>query len=166
MSMLKAAETGKRAIHFLEIIGLFIIAVATVYAAGSDILHMIEKHKVELGDLLMLFLYLEVLAMTAIYLDSGKLPIRLPIYIAIVALARFLILDMKELDATSILLISITILVLAIAVLALRFGSLRFPYREHQDPWGKKASSGRQAHDRHHPMAFTRAKGRYTDKEL
>lgn len=166
MSMLKVAEVGKRAIHFLEIIGLLIIGIATVYAAATDILHMIEKRHVDLADLLMLFLYLEVLAMTAIYLDSGKLPIRLPIYITIVALARFLILDMKELDAAAMLMIAATILVLVIAVLALRFGSLSFPYKEHQDPWGKKITPGRQSHDRHHPMAFTRASRRPPNKEL
>ena len=155
MSMLRIAEFGKRAIHLLEIIGLLVIGVATVYAAGTDILHMIEKRHVDLADLLMLFLYLEVLAMTAIYLDSGKLPIRLPIYIAIVALARFLVLDMKELDATAMLLIATTILVLTLAVLALRFGSLKLPYKEHEDRWGKRrGGTGRLAPGRHAPTAF------------
>ncbi len=156
MSMLKIAEGGKRAIHLLEIVGLIIIGIATVFAAGTDIFHMIEKRHVDLADLLMLFLYLEVLAMTAIYLDSGKLPIRLPLYIAIVALARFLVLDMKELDATAMLLIAATILVLAVAVLALRYGSLKFPYKEHQDRWGKRRiGTGRQSPGRHADRAFT-----------
>jgi protein PsiE len=53
---------------------------------------------VTLADLLLFFIYLEVLAMVAIYLESGKLPVRMPLYIAIVALARYMILDMKSLD--------------------------------------------------------------------
>ena len=154
--MLKLAEIGKQLVHFLEIIGLLIIGAATVYAAGTDILHMIEKRHVDLADLLMLFLYLEVLAMTALYLESGKLPIRLPLYIAIVALARFLVLDMKELDATAMLMIAGTILILAVAVLALRYGSLKFPYKDHQDRWGKRRiGTGRQAPGRHASKAFS-----------
>ena len=156
MSMLKIAQGGKQVIHLLEIVGLLIIGIATVYAAGTDILQMIERREVTLGDLLMLFLYLEVLAMTALYLESGKLPIRLPLYIAIVALARFLILDMKELDATAMLMIAATILVLALAVLALRYGSLKYPYKDHQDRWGKRRmGTGRQAPGRHADKAFS-----------
>ncbi len=156
MPMLKLAELGKNLIHFLEIVGLLIIGAATVYAAGTDILHMIDKRHVDLADLLMLFLYLEVLAMTALYLESGKLPIRLPLYIAIVALARFLVLDMKELDATAMLMIAGTILILAVAVLALRYGSLKFPYKDHQDRWGKRRiGTGRQSPGRHANKAFS-----------
>ncbi|WP_367122891.1 phosphate-starvation-inducible protein PsiE [Sulfurivirga sp.] len=154
MSMQSVADKGKRVIHFLEIIGLFVIGLATLVAAGQDIASMIARGHVKLADLLMLFLYLEVLAMTAIYLDSGKLPIRLPIYIAIVALARFLVLDMKELDATAMLLIAATILVLALAVLVLRYGALKYPYKEQQDRWNKPPRSGRRNEGRHAAGVF------------
>jgi len=59
---------------------------------------MYEARTVTLADLLLLFIYLEVLAMVKIYLASGKSPVRMPLYIAIVALARYMILDMKSLD--------------------------------------------------------------------
>ena len=76
----------------------------------------------------MLFLYLEVLAMVAIYLDSGKLPIRLPIYIAVVAMARYLILEMKSLNEWEMVAIGATITLLSISALILRYGSVRLPY--------------------------------------
>ncbi|SIO11490.1 protein PsiE [Sulfurivirga caldicuralii] len=149
------AQVGKKSIHLLEIVGLIIIAIATIFAAVEDIGNMINAHRVTLADLLMLFLYLEVLAMTAIYLDSGKLPIRLPIYIAIVALARFLVLDMKELDALSMLIIAATILLLAGAVLVLRYGHQKFPYKN-SERWGARKIPGRQAPGRHPEPPFTR----------
>lgn len=116
------------AIHIFEYLGLLVIAIATVFAGGTEVLKMVSAGKVTLGDLLLLFLYLEVLAMVAIYLKSGKLPIRFPIYIAIVALARLLILDLKSLSEWEMMAIAGTITLLSIAVLILRYGHLRYPY--------------------------------------
>lgn len=116
------------AIHVFEYIGLLVIAIATVFAGGSEVIKMVTAGTVTLGDLLLLFLYLEVLAMVAIYLRSGKLPIRFPIYIAIVALARLLILDLKALSEWEMIAIAGTITLLSFAVLVLRYGHLRFPY--------------------------------------
>jgi len=116
------------AIHFSEYIGLLVITVATLFAGTGEILHMINAREVTLGDLLLLFLYLEVLAMVGIYLKSGKLPIRFPIYIAIVALARLLILDLKSLSEWEMIAIGGTITLLSIAVLILRYGHFKMPY--------------------------------------
>ena len=64
--------------------------------------------------------------MVSIYLKSGKLPIRIPIYIAIVALARYLILDMKEMGQWKMLVVGGTALILSLTVLAIRYGHIRF----------------------------------------
>ncbi|MBN2647935.1 MAG: phosphate-starvation-inducible PsiE family protein [Thiotrichales bacterium] len=117
-------------IHLAEYIGLVVITLATIFAAGSEVLHMLNARTVTLGDLLLLFLYLEVLAMVGIYLKSGKLPIRFPIYIAIVALARLLILDMKALSEWQMIAIAGTITLLSLAVLVLRYGHIQFPYSD------------------------------------
>ena len=66
-------------------------------------------------------------------LESGKLPVRMPIYIAIVALARYLILDMKDMDTWRVIGISGAALVLAFTVLVIRFGHIKFPYGHHED---------------------------------
>jgi protein PsiE len=95
-----------------------------------EITSMIEARMVALADLLLLFIYLEVLAMVATYLDSGKLPVRMPLYIAIVALARYLILDMKNLDSWRLLGIAGSILLISLAILIHRFGHSRFPYEK------------------------------------
>ena len=81
-----------------QLLGLIVVACATLIAISHQIYTMALVMTVTLADLLLLFIYLEVLAMVAMYLKMGKLPIRIPIYIAIVALARYLILDMKEMD--------------------------------------------------------------------
>ena len=115
-------------ITIAEYIGLLVITIATIVAASGEVMHMIGARSVTLGDLLLLFLYLEVLAMVGIYLKSGKLPIRFPIYIAIVALARLLILDLKSLTELEMIAIAGTITLLAFAVLVLRYGHINFPY--------------------------------------
>ncbi|MEA1987906.1 MAG: phosphate-starvation-inducible PsiE family protein [Pseudomonadota bacterium] len=115
-------------IHITEYIGLVVITIATMFAAAAEVMHMVSAQTVTLGDLLLLFLYLEVLAMIGIYLKSGKLPIRFPIYIAIVALARLLILDLKELTEWEMIAIAGTITLLTFAVLILRYGHIKLPY--------------------------------------
>jgi protein PsiE len=127
-------RTIRRTIGIFEIIGLVIIAIATIYAGFSEVKHMVNNATVTLGDLLLLFLYLEVLAMVAIYLDSGKLPIRLPLYIAIIAMARYLILEMKELSELQMLAVGVSIILISLAILVLRYGSLRFPSEDHLGP--------------------------------
>ena len=124
---------GHKALTWLQDIGLLIVAIATLVAVGFEISSMISAKIVNLTDLLLLFIYLEVLAMVAIYHDSGKLPVRMPLYIAIVALARYLILDMKNLDTWRMLGIAGATLIIAIAVLVIRFGHTRFPYQETDD---------------------------------
>lgn len=124
---------GHKALTWIQDIGLLIIAISTVIAMGLEISSMFESKIVTLADLLLLFIYLEVLAMVAIYLDSGKLPVRMPLYIAIVALARYLILDMKNLDTWRMVAIAGAALLIAIAILVIRFGHTRFPYNKIDD---------------------------------
>jgi len=127
---MQLTKYGNKAIVVAENIGLIIIAIATVIAVGIEVTSMVSAKTVTLADLLLLFIYLEVLAMVAMYLDSGKLPVRMPLYIAIVALARYLILDMKSMDNWRMLGISGAILLITIAVLLHRYGHAKFPYKE------------------------------------
>jgi len=117
----------------LELFGLIVILGATLVAGGQAIWEMILARRVDLADLLLLFLYLEVLAMIGAYLHTGRLPIRYPIYIGIIALARFLVLEVKDLDAWKMLAVGATMLILAVTVLALRYGHLKMPYPETDD---------------------------------
>ncbi|MDH5611508.1 MAG: phosphate-starvation-inducible PsiE family protein [Gammaproteobacteria bacterium] len=131
--MNKIKNSGYKALVIVEDIGLLIIAISTVIAMGFEIVSMFNVMAVTLADLLLLFIYLEVLAMVGIYLRSGKLPVRMPLYIAIVAIARYLILDMKNLDTLRVLGLSGAVLVLAISILAIRYGHTKFPYADKED---------------------------------
>ncbi len=113
---------------FIEFIGLIAITIATTIAGVGEVTTMINAGVVTLADLLLMFLYLEILAMVDLYFQSGRLPVRFPIYIAIVALARYLVLDMKNLDMWQMLAVAGAILLLTLGVLAMRFGHSRFPY--------------------------------------
>ncbi|HEX8980757.1 MAG TPA: phosphate-starvation-inducible PsiE family protein [Parasulfuritortus sp.] len=123
-----ASRSALSVLGVIEHVGLAVIIVATVIAGSTDVGTMLAARTVTLTDLLLLFLYLEVLAMVGLYYRSGKLPVRFPIYIAIVALARYMVLDMKEMDEWKMLGISAAILMLALAVLVIRLGHVRYPY--------------------------------------
>ena len=116
----------------IEFVGLTVITIATVIAGYIEVSHMTAAGSVTLADLLLLFLYLEILAMVGMYFGSGKLPVRFPVYIAIVALGRYLVLDMKNLDMWHMLGVAAAILLLTLAVLALRYGHVRYSYGEHE----------------------------------
>lgn len=124
----RMASIGARLLSYIELIGLAVISIATLVAGGQEIADMIATRRVTLADLLLLFIYLEVLSMVAVYLESGALPVRMPLYIAMVALARHLILDLKGLTEWQIIAIASGVLILAGAVLLIRYGHVRFPY--------------------------------------
>ena len=128
--MNKMRRYGHKSLVWVQDIGLLLIAIFTVIAMVMEVITMVAAQTITLADLLLLFIYLEVFAMVAIYLDSGKLPVRMPLYIAMVALARYLILDMKNLDSWRIVAIAGASLLIAIAILAVRYGHARFPYKE------------------------------------
>lgn len=121
-------EFNKSLITLVENVGLLVIGIATVFAMASEVLTMIRAMQVLLTDLLLLFLYLEVLAMVGLYYHSGKLPVRFPLYIGMVALARYLILDMKAMDDWRMLAVTGSILLLTAAVFLIRYGHVKFPY--------------------------------------
>jgi protein PsiE len=126
----RVARVARYALEIIENIGLMIISIATVVAGYQEVMLMFSNGAVTLADLLLMFLYLEVLAMVGLYYESGKLPVRFPLYIAMVALARFVILDVKELDVWHLIGVSAAILLIAGAVLLIRYGHVRFPYKE------------------------------------
>jgi len=121
-------EFNHSLLSLVENAGLLVIAIATVFAMANETMGMLRSMQVTLTDLLMLFLYLEVLAMVGLYYGSGKLPVRFPLYIAMVALARYLILDMKAMDNWRMLAVTASILLLTLAVYLIRYGHVRLPY--------------------------------------
>lgn len=130
--MLSPRTTGysRRILYFFEGAGLIVIALATIYAGYQETMLMVNNARVTLADLLLMFLYLEILTMVGLYFESGKLPVRFPLYIAMVAMARYVIVDIKEMDNIRLLGVSASIVLVALAVLVIRYGHVRYPYLE------------------------------------
>ena len=82
---------------------LLIIAVATIYATGLEILRLVSTNIVTLSDLFLLFIYAEVLGMVGVFYRDNRIPVTLPIIIAMTALTRMIILQSKDLDAINII---------------------------------------------------------------
>ena len=108
----------------IEKILLGIIAFLTVIAVLQEIYSIYVVGKVELADLLLLFIYTEVLGMIGIFYVSNKIPITLPLFIAMTAIARLIILQGKGMDPIILLYEAGAILVIALACLAIRFKPL------------------------------------------
>lgn len=119
---------GTRVVHLLEDVGLSIVLVATVVATVIEVQAMWVRKEVLLTDLLLMFIYIEMVTMVKVYWQSGKLPVRMPLYVAIVAMARYLIIEIKDMEQLRVLTVSASILVIALAVLVIRWGHLKLPY--------------------------------------
>ncbi len=115
-------ETARResvlavsAFRWIERALLVLIAVLTIVAAGLEIGNVLEARSVGLADILLMFLYLEVMGMIAVFYTRVGSPFVYPIFIAITALARLIVLQGKDMAPENIVYEAGTILVLAIA---------------------------------------------------
>tara|TARA_Y100000816_G_scaffold109590_1_gene76563 strand:- start:836 stop:1252 length:417 start_codon:yes stop_codon:yes gene_type:complete len=94
---------------------LLLIAIATIFATVVEIIRIIEVQTVNLSDLFLLFIYAEVLGMVATFYANNRIPVTLPLIIAMTALTRMIILQSKDLNAINIIYEATGILILAIA---------------------------------------------------
>jgi protein PsiE len=104
----------------LQLALMIIILISTVIAVGIEIKNMFLNQSITLADLLLMFLYLEVLAMVRVFWNQQSISITLPLLIAITALARFIILQGKEMDPTALVYEAVAILLIAGAIVVLR----------------------------------------------
>jgi len=105
----------KRAIEFTEKLFLVIIAAFTVVAMGQEVMLLVETRTVALKDLLLMFIYAEVLGMLSAFYSSRRIPIAIPLFIAVTALSRLIILQGKDTDPTILLYESGAILLICVA---------------------------------------------------
>ena len=120
----------------LQLVLMVIILISTVIAVGIEISKMFQNRSVTLADLLLMFLYLEVLAMVRVFWHQQSISITLPLLIAITALARFIILQGKEMDPTALVYEAVAIVLIAGAIVILRL--------RHSDKLGLKSKKGRR----------------------
>ena len=110
----------KDLVKYLQLGLLSIILVSTVIAVMLEINLMFSNKSVTLADLLLMFLYLEVMAMVRVFWDQQSISITLPLLIAITALSRFIILQGKEMDPSALVYEAVAIVLIAGAIVILR----------------------------------------------
>lgn len=110
---------------FLMVIGAF-----AVVAMAQEVYETALSLRVELKDLLLMFIYVEVLAMVGAYYESKQIPITLPLFIAITAISRLLILQGKDQPPQNLLFESGAILILALACAVISYRAPRRPRRD------------------------------------
>ena len=106
--------------EILEKIVLSILIVCTVIAIGMEIQEMIANLKVTLADILLLFIYIEIIGMIKEYWVSKVIRMSYPLFIAMTALARLIIMGRKDVEPSAYVYESVAILILAIAIVVLR----------------------------------------------
>lgn len=107
-------------IRFIQVVSVLLIFIGSVIGFVIEVFYMIEIKKVELADLLLLFIYVEVMGMIRVYLLQEEIRITYPLIIAITAISRLIILQKKDLDPSILIYESLAILILAIAIIVLR----------------------------------------------
>jgi len=112
---------------------LVIIAFLTSYAVLVEIIVILTERAVKLTDLLLLFIYAEVLGMVAAFYKHRKIPITVPIFIAITALCRLIILQGKGINTVDLLYESGAVLLLAISALVIRWNLINLVHTKNSD---------------------------------
>ena len=98
---------------------LAVIGILTLLAASGEVVNMVVSRNIELGDIFLLFIYTEIIGMIGAFYASTRIPVTLPIIIAITALCRLIVLHSKEADPMNLLAEAGAILILAGAAYAL-----------------------------------------------
>jgi len=104
---------------------LVLIAIFTIYGVGLEMNKVLQSGDVQLTDLLLMFIYAEVLGMVAGFYRSRKIPITIPIFIAITALCRLIILQGKGISTVDLIYESAAVLLLALAALVIRWNLIK-----------------------------------------
>jgi len=106
--------------ELLEKIVLSVLIVCTIIAIGMEVQGMIAVYRVSLADILLLFIYIEIIGMIKEYWISKVIRMSYPLFIAMTALARMIIMQRKDVDPSAYVYESIAILIIAIAIVVLR----------------------------------------------
>ncbi|MDC0418400.1 phosphate-starvation-inducible PsiE family protein [Pelagibacteraceae bacterium] len=114
------------AIRNIQLVAVFAVLVATIIAFFVEISVMYETQTVGLADLLLMFIYIEVLGLVRSYWETRSVRITYPLVIAITALARYIILQDKNSDPSNLIYISLAILIVSIATVVIRFRNSKY----------------------------------------
>ena len=117
----------KKISEFGEALILVIIGIGALLAAAAEIAQAAVSYNLQIDNLFTLFIYAEIIGMVGAYTSSSRIPVTLPIIIAITALCRLIVMHSKEMDALILLSESTSVLVLGIAAYTLSLkGKLSF----------------------------------------
>ena len=120
-------KLGNELNNIAHLLLLFVLWVAVLWSTTASVIHILHKGTPSLDDLLLFFIYLEILAMIGIYFQTRRMPVRFLIYIAITAITRVLVVDIKTMSNFTIITYTGAITLLAVAILVIKFSSARFP---------------------------------------
>lgn len=123
-------KIGNQLVHGFDLVALFVIGGTVVWSAVYAYIGMVEQGYAGIKDILLLFIYLELGAMVGIHFKTRRLPVEFLLYVAITALTRLLVIELKAMPDLRILVISGAIMVIALAVLVLHIGRSKFPTDE------------------------------------
>lgn len=118
---------GNRLNNTAHLLLLFVLWIAVLWSTTASVIHILQKGTPSLDDLLLFFIYLEILAMIGIYFQTRRMPVRFLIYIAITAITRVLVVDVKIMSNATIMTYAGAITILAVAILLIKYSSAKFP---------------------------------------
>ena len=113
-------------IRNIQLVAVIVVLISTIIAFFLEMIEMYENKDITLADLLLMFIYIEVIGLVRSYWETQSVRITYPLIIAITALARFIILQDKESDPANLIYISLAILIVAIATVIIRFRNSRY----------------------------------------
>ena len=115
-----------QAIRNIQLVAVVAVLIATIIAFFVELTFMYETRTVGLADLLLMFIYIEVLGLARSYWETRSVRITYPLVIAITALARYIILQEKDSDPANLIYIALAILIVSLATVVVRFRNSKY----------------------------------------
>jgi protein PsiE len=113
-------------IRNIQLTAVMFVLLATILGFILEVVEMFQNKKIDLADLLLLFIYIEVIGLVRSYWETRSVRITYPMIIAITALARYIILQDKNDDPASLVYISAAILIVALATVVIRLRNSKY----------------------------------------
>tara|TARA_Y100001970_G_C14252075_1_gene872578 strand:+ start:640 stop:1029 length:390 start_codon:yes stop_codon:yes gene_type:complete len=113
-------------IRNIQLVAVLFVLFATILAFFLEVKEMYDNRNISLADLLLMFIYIEVIGLVRSYWETRSVRISYPLIIAITALARYIILQDKNDDPSTLVYISLAILIVSLATVVVRFRNSKY----------------------------------------
>jgi protein PsiE len=107
--------------RYVEKAVLLLVGGLSLLAIGQVMMGIPVHGEIRLEDILLIFIFVEIMAMANVYFVRHAVPFTYPMFIAVTALSRLVVLQGKDVPFVNLIYEGVAILLISISILIIRF---------------------------------------------